>query len=49
MPVISFSTASNLNDTYSFNDNTWIFTGQIWNLATSGSINDIPIPIQRND
>ena len=43
MPIISFPTAPSLNDTYSFNGKTWIFTGQGWNLATSGSINDIPI------
>jgi hypothetical protein len=41
MAVISFSTAPS--------GKTWIFTGQIWNLATYGYINDIPIPIQRND
>jgi len=43
MPVISFPSAPSVNDTYSFNGKTWIYTGQAWNLATSGSINDIPI------
>ena len=43
MPIISFPTAPSVNDTYSFNGKTWVFTGQGWNLATSGSINDIPI------
>ena len=43
MPVISFPSSPSVNDTYSFNGKTWIFTGQGWNLATSGSINDVPI------
>ena len=43
MPVISFPSSPSVNDTYSFNGKTWIYTGQAWNLATSGSINDIPI------
>ncbi|MFN9903850.1 MAG: hypothetical protein ACK55Z_34760, partial [bacterium] len=43
MPVISFPSAPSVNDTYSFNGKTWVFTGQGWNLATSGSINDVPI------
>jgi len=43
MPIISFPSAPSVNDTYSFNGKTWVFTGQGWNLATSGSINDVPI------
>jgi hypothetical protein len=43
MPVISFPSGASVNDTYSFNGKTWIFTGQGWFLATSGSINNIPI------
>ena len=43
MPVISFPSSASVNDTYSFNGKTWIFTGQGWFLATSGSINNIPI------
>jgi hypothetical protein len=43
MPIISFPSSPSVNDTYSFNGKTWIYTGQAWNLATSGSINDIPI------
>ena len=43
MSIISFPTSPSINDTYSFNGKTWVFTGQGWNLATSGSINDIPI------
>ena len=43
MPVISFPSSASVNDTYSFNGKTWVFSGQGWFLATSGSINDIPI------
>jgi hypothetical protein len=43
MPEISFPSSPSINDTYSFNGKTWVFTGQGWELATSGSINNIPI------
>jgi hypothetical protein len=43
MSIISFPTSPSINDTYSFNGKTWVFTGQGWNLATSGSINNVPI------
>ncbi len=43
MPIISFPSAPNLNDTYSFNGKTWIYNGEGWMLSAAGSINGIPI------
>ncbi len=41
--ALNFPSNPSVNDTYSFNNKTWLYNGQGWILATSGSINAIPI------
>jgi hypothetical protein len=42
MPL-SFPDNPSPNDLYSFDGKTWIWNGSAWDLASAGSINDIPI------
>jgi hypothetical protein len=41
--ALNFPSNPSVNDTYSYNNKTWLFNGQGWILATAGSINGIPI------
>jgi len=41
--ALNFPSNPSVNDTYSFNNKTWLYNGQGWILATAGSINAIPI------
>ena len=40
---LNFPPSPSVNDTYSFNGKTWVYTGQAWALATTGAINNIVI------
>jgi hypothetical protein len=42
MPL-DFPASPNLNDTYSFNNKTWVWNGSAWELQSTGAINGIPI------
>lgn len=42
MPL-NFPTSPTLNQTYSFNNKTWIWDGYGWALSTNGAINNIPV------
>ena len=42
MPL-DFPSNPSLNDTYSFNNKTWIYNGTAWQIQTSGAINATPI------
>lgn len=42
MPL-DFPTSPNLNDTYTFNNKTWVWNGSAWELQSTGAINNIPI------
>ena len=41
--ALNFPSNPSVNDTYSFNNKTWLYNGQGWILATAGSINGIAI------
>ena len=42
MPL-NFPTSPSLNDTYTFNNKTWIWNGNAWAINNTGAINGIPI------
>lgn len=42
MPL-DFPTSPSLNDTYTFNNKTWVWNGSAWELQSTGAINGIPI------
>jgi len=43
MATIDFPSNPSVNDYYTFNNKTWVFNGQGWQLASTGAINGIII------